>query len=77
MHNDYDYDYDDNDDDDGACRALCFLHNCNPVIIHRDLKPANLLLNEDAHLKAPSLPHSLPPSLTPSLPPSLPPSLTH
>jgi len=32
-------------------RALCFLHNCNPVIIHRDLKPANLLLNEDGHLK--------------------------
>ena len=25
-------------------RALCFLHNCNPVIIHRDLKPANILL---------------------------------
>lgn len=32
-------------------RALCFLHNCNPIIIHRDLKPANLLLNEDGHLK--------------------------
>jgi serine/threonine protein kinase len=32
-------------------RALCFLHNCNPVVIHRDLKPANLLLNEDCHLK--------------------------
>mmetsp|Transcript_6968 Transcript_6968/g.13820 ORF Transcript_6968/g.13820 Transcript_6968/m.13820 type:complete len:419 (+) Transcript_6968:309-1565(+) len=32
-------------------RALCFLHNCNPIIIHRDLKPANLLLNEDVHLK--------------------------
>jgi serine/threonine protein kinase len=37
-------------------RALCFLHNCNPVIIHRDLKPANLLLNEDGHLKVVPIP---------------------
>ena len=29
-------------------RALCFLHNCNPVIIHRDLKPANLLSTRTA-----------------------------
>lgn len=41
-------------------RALCFLHNCNPVIIHRDLKPANLLLNEDGHLKVAPTPQPEP-----------------
>eukprot|EP00051_Salpingoeca_urceolata_P003512 m.58315 g.58315 ORF g.58315 m.58315 type:complete len:324 (-) comp12857_c1_seq1:55-1026(-) len=32
-------------------RAICFLHNCNPMVVHRDLKPANLMLNSQGTLK--------------------------